>query len=275
MEDDQILKTIESMLGKNIQIVDCEHTETVRKEEIILINGIPVNLNGKDGDEIKKALVTGQVPSCDLINKLLFNAGIIKKSVRLETTLNVKSTTVSNEEVTIKKDGKLLDEKSSETKEDNFYTSSCTEIWEPIKIIPTNHKNIPKIKRRDSAISTNSINSSPSSSYSSSSVNLYDNVKPANKNYLNLKTKCDEKRQINKNNNNQSISCDSGHEEVSNCNFINTPDSMSSCCGDLSSDETDFITASSPIYLKGYPQQVTVSYSKIYFFVIKKKIIVL
>lgn len=258
MEDDQILKTIESMLGKNIEIVDCEHTETVRNEEILLINGIRVNLNGKDGDEIKKALVTGQVPSCDLINKLLFNAGIIKKSVRLETTLNVKSTTVSNEEVTIEKDGKLLDEKSSETKEDNFYTSSCTEIWEPIKIIPTNHKNIPKIKRRDSAISTNSINSSPSSSYSSSSVNLlYDNVKPV-KNSLNLNGRCD-KRQIHKNNNNQSISCDSGHEEVSNCNFINTADSMSSCCGDLSSDETDFITASSPIYLKGYPQQVTVS----------------
>lgn len=254
MEDDQILKTIESMLGKNIRIVDCERTETVREEEILLINGIPVNLNCKDGDEIKKALVTGQVPSCDLINKLLFSAGIIKKSVRLETTLNVKSTTVSNEEVKIEKDGKLLDEKSSETKEDNFYTSSCTEIWEPIKIIPTNQKNIPKIKRRDSAISTNSINSSPSSSYSSSSVNLqYDNVKPI------IRTGICAIQQVNKYNNNQSISCDSGHEEISNCNFINTPDSMSSCCGDLSSDETDFIQSSSPIYLKGYPQQLTVS----------------
>lgn len=260
MEDDQILKTIESMLGKNIEIVDCERTETVREEEILLINGIPVKLNGRDGDEIKKALVTGQVPSCDLINKLLFSAGIIKKSVRLETTLNVKSTTVSNEEVKIEKNGKLLNEKSSETKEDNFYTSSCTEIWEPIKIVP---KPKPKVKRRDSAISTNSINSSPSSTYSSSSVN-FQYEKPSTVHSSKTDGNC-EKRQINKNNN-QSISCDSGNEEVSNCNFINTPDSMSSCCGDLSSDETDFQTASSPIYLKGYPQQVTVSFFAVFIF---------
>lgn len=49
----------------------------------------------------------------------------------------MKSTTVIKEEVTVSRDGKVVDERSRETKDHSYYTSAMTEIFEPIKIIPT------------------------------------------------------------------------------------------------------------------------------------------
>ncbi|CAD7094063.1 unnamed protein product [Hermetia illucens] len=130
--DDEILKTVESLLGKDIKIVDCEKTSSVREEEILLINGIPVQIEGEDGIAIKSALMTGQVPPCDLLNQLLFRAGILQQPVHLETSLSVKSSVIRKEEVTVARHGKILNERTSETQENNIYTSSCKEIWEPV-----------------------------------------------------------------------------------------------------------------------------------------------
>jgi hypothetical protein len=60
----------------------------------------------------------------------------------LETSLNVKSSVVTKEEVTVARDGKILDERSRETKENNSYSSTTSEIWEPIGVIqrPRNFK---------------------------------------------------------------------------------------------------------------------------------------
>lgn len=135
--DDEILKTVESMLGKNVEIVDCEKVSSVREEEILLINGIPIQLEGADGLAIKQALLTGEVPPCDLLNQLLFRAGIMRTPVQLETSLSVRTTLVTTEEVTVARDGRIIDERSTETKEDSYYTSSTAEVWEPVKIVAT------------------------------------------------------------------------------------------------------------------------------------------
>jgi hypothetical protein len=137
MDDPEIQETVESILGKGAKVVDCEKKSSIKEEEVLFINGMPVTLEGKDGLAIKQALITGQVPPCDLLNTLLIKTGILKAPVKLDTSLSVKSTTVTKEEVTVSRDGKVVDERSRETKEQNFYTSAITEVYEPIKIIPT------------------------------------------------------------------------------------------------------------------------------------------
>lgn len=137
-EDDEILKTVRSMLGANVEIVDCVKTSTVHEEEVLLINGIPIKLEGENGAAVKKALITGEMPPCDLLNEILFQAGVLRKPVHLETSLSVKSSQITKEEVIVARDGRIIDERSTETQEDNVYTSSCQETWEPVRpTIPT------------------------------------------------------------------------------------------------------------------------------------------
>lgn len=137
MDDPEIQETVESILGKGAKVVDCEKQSSIKEEEVLYINGIPVPLEGRDGVAIKQALITGQVPPCDLLNALLIKTGILTAPVKLDTSLTVKSTTVTKEEVTVHRDGKIVDERSRETKEQDFYTSAITEVFEPVKVIPT------------------------------------------------------------------------------------------------------------------------------------------
>ncbi|XP_065080104.1 ras-GEF domain-containing family member 1B-like isoform X1 [Ochlerotatus camptorhynchus] len=244
--DDEILKTVESMLGTNIQVVDCEKTQTIREEEVLLINGVPVTLEGSDGNAIKKALIAGEIPSCEMLNQLLFRAGVLRQPVQLETSLSVKTSTVTTEDITIAQNGRILDERSCETKENNYYTSTSSEIWEPVsrlkkkkpEIINTStvddmlsnqlknelylvaNENVPCHPTRQNSICTeSSTSSSTESNYSSSrpvsnvSNASYDNfvcqitsAHPRPKELSKSSTKISP--------NKQSISCDSGNDEV-------------------------------------------------------------
>lgn len=241
--DEEILKTVEAVLGKDIEIVDCQKTKSVQEEEILLINGKQVKLEGKDAAAIKKALMTGQIPPCDLLNQILFQAGILRQPVRLETSLSVKSSLTTTEEIRVAKNGLILDERSLETTEDNFYTSSCSEVWEPIgKISPTIkaveemslpapvNDNLSYVKRNKSSASTqippmrqnsvctnDSIYSSSASSssrptsdlsvnISNSDMNLYDNIQSYLINHQGNGT-ADATTKLN-----NSLSCDSGHQ---------------------------------------------------------------
>lgn len=134
--DDEIQETVESILGKGVKVVDCEKKSSIREEEVLLINGCPIPLEGEDGAAIREALIHGNVPNCDLLNQILIKAGILKAPVRLETSLSVKSSVVTREEVTVAKGGQIVDERTRETKEDNYYTSSTSEVWEPIGYEP-------------------------------------------------------------------------------------------------------------------------------------------
>lgn len=250
--DDEILKTVEAVLGKNIEIVDCQKTKSIQEEEILLINGKAVKLEGKDAAAIKKALMTGQIPPCDLLNQILFQAGIISQPVRLETSLSVKSSLTTTEEIRVAKNGLILDERSLETKEDNYYTSSCSEVWEPIgkvssssiratncaadeMCLPLNDENLDYVKRNKSSSSTkippmrqnsvctnDSIYSSSASSSSRPTSDLSVNISSSDMNlYDNIQSYL-----INHHGHangvgdastklNQSLSCDSGHHDYS------------------------------------------------------------
>jgi hypothetical protein len=246
--DEEIRKTVEAVLGKDVEIVDCQKTKSVQEEEILLINGKPVKLEGKDGAAIKKALMTGQVPPCDLLNQILIRAGILRQAVKLETELSVKSSLTTTEEIRVARNGLILDERSLETKEDNYYTSNCSEIWEPIgkvsslksqhcgideMCLPINEEHLEYVKRNKSSSSTqippvrqnsvctnDSIYSSSASSssrptsdlsvnISNSDMNLYDNIQS----YLinnHGHSAVDAHTKLN-----QSLSCDSGHHDYS------------------------------------------------------------
>lgn len=250
--DEEILKTVEAVLGKGVEIVDCQKTKSVHEEEILLINGQPVKLEGKDAAAIKKALMTGQIPPCDLLNSILFQAGILRQPVRLETSLSVKTSLTTTEEIRVAKNGLILDERSLETKEDNYYTSSCSEVWEPIGkvssikhpkhvadeiILPPPDDNLEYVKRNKSSASTqippmrqnsvctnDSIYSSSASSssrptsdlsvnISSSDMNLYDNIQSYLINCHGHSNGHSMADGATKLN--QSLSCDSGHHDYS------------------------------------------------------------
>lgn len=134
--DEEIKKTIEAVLGRDIEIVDNQQTRSVQEEEVLFINGLPVQLEGSDAISIRDALKTGHIPN-DLINQMLLKAGVICQTVRLETSLSVKSSLITTKEIRIAKNGLVQEDRSMETKEDNLYESSCSEVWEPIMSDPS------------------------------------------------------------------------------------------------------------------------------------------
>lgn len=133
--DQEIQETVEAILGKDVKVIDCEKKSSIKEEEVLLVNGCPVTLDGDDGAAIKDALLRGNIPNCHSLNQILVRVGILKAPVKLETNLSVKSNVVTREEVTVAKGGQVVDERSRETKEDNFYTSNTSEIWEPVRIV--------------------------------------------------------------------------------------------------------------------------------------------
>lgn len=76
MDDHEIQSTVESILGPDVKIIDCEKKSCVKEEEVLLINGVPITLDEPDGIAIREAMITGQVPPCDLLNRILIRAGI-------------------------------------------------------------------------------------------------------------------------------------------------------------------------------------------------------
>lgn len=165
MDDTDIQETVESILGKGVKVVDCEKKSCVKEEEVLLVNGCPIKLEGEDGAAIREALLHGTVPHCDLLNQILVRAGILRAPVRLETSLSVKSSVVTREEVSVSRGGQIVDERSRETKEDNFYTSTTSEVWEPVAIVP----NVDSRSKLDSTTSTSGFPQDYSSSSASSS----------------------------------------------------------------------------------------------------------
>lgn len=130
IDDIEIQEKVESLAGKGTRVIDCEKSTKFQSEEILLVNGFPVPLNGEEGIRIKEALLSGHVPPCDLLNQILMRAGILKNPVELETTMNVKTTTKTTEVLTLRdKNGLILDERLKEIEEDNEYKSSSKEVW--------------------------------------------------------------------------------------------------------------------------------------------------
>ncbi|XP_060520973.1 ras-GEF domain-containing family member 1B-like isoform X2 [Cylas formicarius] len=223
MDDPEIQETVEAILGKGAKVVDCEKKSSIKEEEVLYINGIPVTLEGRDGMAIKQALITGQVPPCDLLNKLLIDTGILKTPVKLDTSLSVTSTTVTKEEVTVSRGGKVVDERSRETKDRTFYTSAMTEIFEPVRLVPS------------AAALTNGRYDDDGGAGdgwpkfgSSSSASSYESEEPAGEELLAGSKQC--------------LSKDSGHLSSSGVTTDKVDFTQSSIDSLSSFDETDFVS---------------------------------
>ncbi|XP_030371265.1 ras-GEF domain-containing family member 1C [Scaptodrosophila lebanonensis] len=137
--DEDIMNAVESLFGKDVKIVDCETSSSVQQEEVLLINGVPVKLDGLPADDaraIKSALLDGQMPAVEHLNQLLFRAGLAQKPIEVETSLTVKSSLTTTEEVLVSRNGQVLDERTIETKEHFNHQSQQKEIWNPLKQQP-------------------------------------------------------------------------------------------------------------------------------------------
>ncbi|XP_059096738.1 ras-GEF domain-containing family member 1C-like isoform X2 [Tigriopus californicus] len=73
-EEESLVRTL---LGPGHEIVSVEKEVKIHEEEILFINGKPLALEGPQGEEIRRCLLNGTIPSQDLINHLLEEAGLI------------------------------------------------------------------------------------------------------------------------------------------------------------------------------------------------------
>ncbi len=132
MDDVELRETVESILGQGIRMLDVEKKTTYKSEEVLLINGVAVPLVGADGDIIRQALLSGQVPPSDVLNSLLISAGIWRHPVRLQTELTVKHTTLNRDAITVSRNGRVVDERLKETKEEDLLHKTSTEVWRAV-----------------------------------------------------------------------------------------------------------------------------------------------
>jgi len=119
------------MLGPDQEIVSVEKNVCVREEEVLLVNGTPITLEGEEGKAIKDCLLKGSIPNQDLINHLLLKAGLLRQPVKVQTELNVKSSNTQAENIFLHKNGQILDENCSQRTEVKEYTSRAEEAWQP------------------------------------------------------------------------------------------------------------------------------------------------
>ena len=132
------LAAVHDMLGPDQQLLSVEKNVVVREEEVLLVNGTPIALEGEEGVAIKECLLKGAIPNQDLINHLLIKAGLLIKPVKVSTELTVTNTTTHSENIYLHKNGEILDEKCKEKKETNVYSSAVEEDWLPISDQLTN-----------------------------------------------------------------------------------------------------------------------------------------
>ncbi|XP_046391804.1 ras-GEF domain-containing family member 1B-like isoform X2 [Ischnura elegans] len=130
-EDEELQRTVESLLGAGATVVDCERRTSVREEETLLVNGVRVELGGADGAALREALLAGAAPPADVLARLLGRAGLRRAPVRMRTSLSVASSVVSAESVVVRREGRVVDERSKQRHEDNYYASDTDEVWLP------------------------------------------------------------------------------------------------------------------------------------------------
>lgn len=96
-EEESLVRTL---VGPGHEIVSVEKEVKIHEEEILFINGKPLALEGPQGEEIRRCLLNGTIPSQDLINHLLEEAGLILRP--RQTVVKCESmVVVSHKETTL------------------------------------------------------------------------------------------------------------------------------------------------------------------------------
>ena len=131
-EEAAAVAAVQEMLGPGQEVVSVEKNVSVKEEEVLLVNGTPITLEGEEGQAIKECLLKGAIPNQDLINHLLIKAGLLLKPVKVSTELTVTNSTTHSENVFLHKNGEIVDEKCRERKEVNTFSSAVEEDWLPV-----------------------------------------------------------------------------------------------------------------------------------------------
>ena len=77
-EVSKVEQVVHDLLGPDQKIVGVEKKVIVREEEVIMVNGTPIALEGVEGEAIKECLLRGAIPNQDLLNHLLYKVKIQK-----------------------------------------------------------------------------------------------------------------------------------------------------------------------------------------------------
>ncbi|XP_063869270.1 uncharacterized protein LOC135105147 isoform X2 [Scylla paramamosain] len=102
------------------RVVDAATRTTVTEREVVLVNGVAVQLVGEDGDQLRAALLSGKLPDHALVSRLLASVlgADLRGLTKLETDLTVSSQVTTRDTLTVHRAGRLLDQRSSETRLD-------------------------------------------------------------------------------------------------------------------------------------------------------------
>lgn len=95
-----VQNVVHELLGPDQEVVDVQKTVTVREEEVIMVNGTPIALEGQEGEAIRSCLLRGTMPTQDLLNHLLAKAGLIMAPTAdrpMRTEMEVTDATTSRE----------------------------------------------------------------------------------------------------------------------------------------------------------------------------------
>jgi len=134
-EVSKVEEAVHELLGPDQKIVGVEKKVIVREEEVIMVNGTPIALEGQEGEAIKECLLRGAIPNQDLLNHLLYKAGLIvapNTSKPVKTEMNLTTALTTRESAFLHQNGTVLDHRVHQAKDvSRSSTSRQDDIWHP------------------------------------------------------------------------------------------------------------------------------------------------
>lgn len=118
-EINKVQQTVADLLGPDQKIVGVEKKVIVKEEEVIMVNGTPIALEGQEGQAIKDCLLKGTIPNQDLLNHLLAKAGlIVVPGKAVKSCLNLTQATTTHESAFLHDaNGQVLDHRMAQAKD--------------------------------------------------------------------------------------------------------------------------------------------------------------
>ncbi|XP_071544724.1 ras-GEF domain-containing family member 1B-like isoform X9 [Panulirus ornatus] len=116
------------------RVVDAVTSTKVTEQEVILVNGVPVQLVGEDGDALKAALLSGRLPDQALVNRVLASVlgAELRGVTKVESNLTMTSRVTTKDTLTVHQNGRVVDERSSETHLDTRLQGHCADTLPPL-----------------------------------------------------------------------------------------------------------------------------------------------
>ncbi|KAK8727697.1 hypothetical protein OTU49_017477, partial [Cherax quadricarinatus] len=116
------------------RVVDAVTSTKVTEREMILVNGVPVQLVGEDGEALKAALLAGRLPDQALVNRVLASVlgAELRGVTKVESNLTMTSRVTTRDTLTVHQNGRIVDERSTESHLDTSLHGTCADTLPPI-----------------------------------------------------------------------------------------------------------------------------------------------